>query len=186
MRKYGKILLESRAPPGFAFSDMTVPWKGAKYGTQNAFISFELQKEDKMKKPAVALMVMSQDRLAPLLGCLKKLKLEVLTVATCRQARQFLRTNAPVDVVISDVTLADGNWSDVLRDVVDTGTQANVILSAPSPDAVLWSEALWRGVYDMLTEPHKEREVQQVVEGAVRDAAERLPQRDGVACALAG
>jgi hypothetical protein len=38
----------------------------------------------------------------------------------------------------------------------------------------------------MVTEPHKEREVQQVVEGAVRDAAERLPQRDGVVCALAG
>jgi DNA-binding NtrC family response regulator len=109
-----------------------------------------------MKKPAVALMVMSsQDRLASLLGCLKKLKLEVLTVATCRQARQLLRTKAPVDVVISDVTLADGNWSDVLRDVVDTGTRANVILNAPSPDAVLWSEALWRGVYDMLTEPTK-------------------------------
>jgi len=144
------------------------------------------EKRTRLKKPAVALMVMSQDRLAPLLGCLKKLKLEVLTVATCRQARQLLRTNAPVDVVISDVTLEDGNWSDVLRDVVDTGTQANVILSAPSPDAVLWSEALWRGVYDMLTEPHKEREVQQVVEGAVRDAAERLPQRDDVVCALAG
>jgi DNA-binding NtrC family response regulator len=139
-----------------------------------------------MKKPAVALMVMSsQDRLAPLLGCLKKLKLEVLTVATCRQARQLLRTKAPVDVVISDVTLADGNWSDVLRDVVDTGTRANVILNAPSPDAVLWSEALWRGVYDMLTEPHKECKVQQIVEGAVREAEARLPQRDDVACAVA-
>jgi DNA-binding NtrC family response regulator len=166
---------------------MTVPWKRAEYGTRNALRSSSLQKGDEMKKPTVALMVTSsQARLAPLLGCLKRLELEVLTVATCRQARQLLRTKAPVDVVFSDVTLADGNWSDVLRDVVDTGTRANVILNAPSPDAVLWSEALWRGVYDMLTEPHKEREVQQVVEGAVREAAARLPQREDAACALAG
>ena len=126
-----------------------------------------------MRKKAVALVVMSlPERLKSLLTELKRLNLDILTVPTCRQARTLLRTRPPVDVVITDVTLADGNWSDVLRDVVDTGTDTNVLVHASSPDAILWSEVLWRGVYDMLTEPYKEQEVRNVVEGAVRASRE--------------
>jgi DNA-binding NtrC family response regulator len=107
-----------------------------------------------MRKKAVALVVMSlPERLKSLLTELKRLNLDILTVPTCRQARTLLRTRPPVDVVITDVTLADGNWSDVLREVVDTGTDTNVVVHASSPDAILWSEVLWRGVYVMLTEP---------------------------------
>jgi DNA-binding NtrC family response regulator len=126
-----------------------------------------------MRKKAVALVVMSlPERLKSLLTELKSLNLDILTVPTCRQARTLLRTRPPVDVVITDVTLADGNWSDVLREVVDTGTDTNVVVHASSPDAILWSEVLWRGVYDMLTEPYKEQEVRNVIEGTVRASRE--------------
>jgi DNA-binding NtrC family response regulator len=126
-----------------------------------------------MRKKAVALVVMSlPERLKSLLTELKRLNLDILTVPTCRQARTLLRTRPPVDVVITDVTLADGNWSDVLREVVDTGTDTHVVVHASSPDAILWSEVLWRGVYDMLTEPYKEQEVRNVIEGAVRASRE--------------
>lgn len=132
-----------------------------------------------MKKTGVALVVISlPERLKSLLAELKRLNLDILTVPTCRQARQLLRTRPPVDVVITDVTLADGNWSDVLRDVVELGGDTHVVVHASSPDAILWSEVLWRGVYDMLTEPYEEHEVRNVVEGAVR-AARDLPGRTG-------
>jgi len=130
-----------------------------------------------MTKKAVALVVMSlPERLVSLLAELKRLNLDILTVPTCRQARQLLRTSPPIDVVITDVTLADGNWSDVLREVVEFGGDTHVVVHASSPDAILWSEVLWRGVYDMLTEPYQEQEVRNVIEGAVR-AARELPQR---------
>jgi DNA-binding NtrC family response regulator len=138
-----------------------------------------------MKKKAVALVVMSlPERLKLLLPELKRLNLDILTVPTCRQARRLLRTRPPVDVVITDVNLADGNWSDVLREVVDTGADTHVVVHASSPDAILWSEVLWRGVYDMLTEPYQGQEVRNVVEGAVR-AARDLAGR-AVALAPAG
>ncbi len=122
-----------------------------------------------MKKKAVALVVMSlPERLKSLLAELKSLNLDILTVPTCRQARNLLRTTSPVDVVITDVTLTDGNWSDVLREVVEMGADTHVVVHASSPDAILWSEVLWRGVYDMVTEPYQEQEVRTVIEGAVR------------------
>jgi DNA-binding NtrC family response regulator len=73
--------------------------------------------------------------------------------------------------VVTDATLEDGNWRDVLRTVVDYDPQAGVILIAPSSaDEMLWSEAMWLGVHDILVEPFTETEAQQVVEGVLRAA----------------
>ena len=127
-----------------------------------------------MARSALGLIVMSSSANSEaLIKQLEGLGIEFLATITCRQARQLLRADAPIDVVITDTSLPDGNWSDVLREVVDSGSQANVVVNAIAPDAVLWSEVLWRGVYDMITAPHKRHEVRQVIGSAVRTSFPR-------------
>ena len=100
---------------------------------------------------------------------LASLNVEILRVVTCQQARQLLRTYPPIDLVTTDVSLADGNWRDVLREVVEARIDVNMLVTKASPDARIWSEALWRGVYDILVEPYEEQEVYRAIEGAVRN-----------------
>ena len=44
-----------------------------------------------------------------------------------------------------------------------------MLVTTASPDAHIRSEALWRGVYDILVEPYDEQEVCRAIEGAVRN-----------------
>ena len=127
-----------------------------------------------MKTSVVVLLVMHSPIPAsqgptPLQRVLASLNVEILRVVTCQQARQLLRTCPPIDLVITDVSLSDGNWRDVLREVVEARIDVNMLLTTASPDAPIWSEALWRGVYDILVEPYGEQEVCRAIEGAVRN-----------------
>ena len=126
-----------------------------------------------MKSDALALVVMNQERRLPLLANLKKLNLDVLTVANCQQARALLATCPPVEVIITDVTLADGNWRDIFKCLADHNVPASVVVSSAPADENLWSEILWRGAYDLLVEPYEKGEVRRVVEGALRAAKAR-------------
>ena len=121
-----------------------------------------------MKTEAMALVVMNQERRLPLLANLKKLNFDVLTVANCQEARALLATRPPVEVIITDVTLPDGNWCDIFKYLVDYNVQASVVVSSALADESLWSEILWRGAYDLLVEPYENRELRRVVEGALR------------------
>ena len=121
-----------------------------------------------MKNDAMALVAMNQERRLPLLGNLKKLNLDVLTVANCQEARALLATRPPVEVIITGVTLPDGSWCDIFDCSVKNNVQASVIVSSALADESLWSEILWRGAYDLLVEPWEDRELRRVVEGALR------------------
>ena len=81
------------------------------------------------------------------------------------------RADPDIDVVITDLTLPDGNWCDILKYLVDEGIRANVVVNAPFADERLWSEILWRGAYDLLVEPYENFELKRVVEGAARVAS---------------
>jgi DNA-binding NtrC family response regulator len=94
----------------------------------------------------------------------------VTTVTTCREARRVLRSGEPVDVVVCDLTLPDGNWSDVIRDVIESGSNASLVIRTPGADERLWSEALWRGAYDILVQPYSREEARHTMEGAARAA----------------
>ena len=92
----------------------------------------------------------------------------VTTAPTCRDARRMIRNGVRFDVIVCDLTLPDGNWSDVMRDVIETSNNACVVIRAPDADQRLWSEALWRGAYDILVEPYSREEAQRTLEGAAR------------------
>ncbi len=117
---------------------------------------------------ATALVVMSRERRLPILDHLESFKLNVLEAEDCREARSLLQTRPPLEIVIVNVSLADGNWCDIFRCIVDYGIGANVVGTSRQADEKLWFEVLWRGAYDLLVEPFEREELRRVVEGATR------------------
>ena len=130
-----------------------------------------LRKEPAKDGPVVLLVLSCPERQARLAAILHALGMDLLWVRQCWEARAILQTRPPLLSVVTDLTLEDGNWCDVLRTVVDYDPQAGVILIAPSSaDEMLWSEAMWLGVHDILVEPFTETEARRVVEGVLRVA----------------
>ena len=123
-----------------------------------------------MKPDSMALLVMSPERRRSLLSELELLHIEVLAVTCCQEARRVLETHPPIEIVITDLSLADGNWCDIFKYLVDNDIHASVVVSCPLADERLWSEVLWRGAYDMLVEPYNKQELRRIVEGALRAA----------------
>jgi DNA-binding NtrC family response regulator len=132
---------------------------------------------------SLALVVMPEERRRALLHSLESLKFEILLVENCTEARRLLQTAPPVQVVITQVSLADGNWCDVLRFLVDSGMEASVVVTSPQADENLWSEVLWRGAYDLLIEPFERDEVRRTMEGALRARHSRENYYSGWAAA---
>ena len=119
------------------------------------------------------LLVMCEERRTQLLEILKSSNAHVLTVSSCREARRVLQTHLTLEVVIADLSHPDGNWCDILKCLVDSGIPASIVVSATHADERLWSEVLWRGGYDLLTEPYEATEVIRIIEGAARASIHR-------------
>ncbi len=124
-------------------------------------------------KMSMAMLVMTPERRRSLEGDLESLNVQVLSAGSCHEARTLLKDHPPVKVVITEVSLVDGNWCDVFRYLVDNDIHASVVVSSRLADERLWSEVLWRGAYDVLVEPYETEEVRRIVEGALRSVAAR-------------
>jgi DNA-binding NtrC family response regulator len=130
-----------------------------------------------MELQPTALVAMSgQGCRSSLVEHLKSARLEVHLVESCREARAFLGNHPTVDLVLTEVSLPDGNWSDILRYVVDHAEQASILVTCSNADEQFWSEVLWRGVYDLLLEPCDAYQVRRTVEGAIRHARRASPR----------
>ena len=107
--------------------------------------------------------------------------LDMLLARDCREARQVLLAHPDVSLIFTDVSHADGNWSDLLRFVVNRGIRAHVVVCSRQADEALWSEVLGRGGYDVVVEPFDRADVGRIVEGALRTMSPRLSARAAVA-----
>ncbi len=103
----------------------------------------------------LVLLVMSKAACRPLPNSLKSLDINVIPVSGCQEARALLRTRLAIELIITQVTLADGNCCDLFKYVVDRSSHASVVVALPRADERLWSEVLWRVAYDLLLEPYK-------------------------------
>jgi DNA-binding NtrC family response regulator len=130
------------------------------------------QRQIASKTQRDVLLVMPADRRASILECFEALGIEANTAATCREARRVLKHDHPTPIVVTGVTLDDGNWSDLLRFVVDNDVRTRVVIVAPDADAGLWSEVVWRGGHDLLIEPCQRAEVDRVLDSAFRSQSE--------------
>jgi DNA-binding NtrC family response regulator len=81
---------------------------------------------------------------------------------TLEQARTRLAQRR-YDAVLTESSLPDGNWRDVLRIVGEGSGDTKLIVMDPHADARLWSEVLNLGAYDLMTQPFYQPEVQRIL-----------------------
>jgi len=92
---------------------------------------------------------------------LQELLVSVDYTSTLRQARNELR-HKRFDAVLTEATLPDGNWLDVLNMMRDCPGQPQVIVTDPQADAQFWAKALNLGAYDLLRQTFYEPEVRRI------------------------
>jgi hypothetical protein len=126
-----------------------------------------------------ALLVMPPSRRVLFRQVLNELGVSVYCVESCRSARKLLQLPGSLGLIVTHVTLPDGNWCDVLRMMTDYGVPASVVVDTTEVNQTLWSEVFWRGAYDLLIQPCDWNDVCQCFEGALRSrpVASRLASR---------
>jgi two-component system, NtrC family, response regulator PilR len=106
---------------------------------------------------------------------LRSLPLIVDHAQSLQQARTKLRQQT-YNVILTEATLPDGNWLDVLHLTREMPHEVEVIVTDPHADARFWSEVLNLGAYDLLAQPFYEPEVRRILYNACsRPAYERAP-----------
>jgi len=78
------------------------------------------------------------------------------------QARTKLRQKR-FSAVVTEASLPDGNWLDVLNLTRDIATGPQVIVTDKQADARFWAEVLNLGAYDLLPQPFYEPEVRRIL-----------------------
>ena len=119
-----------------------------------------------MPERLTALVVMSERGCAHLLDQLQALQADVRTAASCAEAFDLLRDDPDVTLVLTDLYLSDGNWSDVLRQVRERHANAKVVVCLRVADERLWTQVLEAGGFDALVEPYQESEVRRILHAA--------------------
>ena len=96
---------------------------------------------------------------------LHSLPLELNHAESLQQARTML-AQAEFDVILTESTLPDGKWLDVLHLARECPQELEVIVTDPQADARFWAEALNLGAYDLLAQPFYEPEVRRILYNA--------------------
>jgi len=96
---------------------------------------------------------------------LHALPLHVEHVASIKQAATYLRRKA-YNVILTEASLPDGGWMDVLHMVRECSRDSQVIVTDPQADARFWAEALNLGAYDLLAQPFYAPEVRRILYNA--------------------
>ena len=120
------------------------------------------------------MLVMARERRLPLLDALESGGIEVLAVCDCNEALQMLRTQ-PVQVVVTDTTLPDGDWRRVLEIVEQRSRKIEVVVCSRVGDLKLWLDVLEQGGYDVLVQPYQREEIKRIVEAAAARSYIRPP-----------
>ena len=93
---------------------------------------------------------------------LHALPLAIDHVRTLQQARTRLRQKE-YPVVLTEASLPDGTWHDVLHLTRNFPREIELIVTDPQADARFWAEALNLGAYDLLAQPYYEPEVRRIL-----------------------
>ncbi len=128
-----------------------------------------------MEEQPTALIVMPQEWRSRLLDQLSGIRANILIASSCSEAVELLRDTPAIRVVLTDLSLPDGSWLDVLNRVANLNPSAEVVVCARMADERLWTAVLEAGGFDVLVEPYQEGELKRVIEAA---AASRRPARE--------
>ena len=111
------------------------------------------------------LLVMPEEDLRVLLATPEARTLDVVTARDCGEARLILAGKNPIDVVVSDLTLDDGNWWCVYQDLTNRDVCAEMVVVAPRLGLNV-SEILAHGVFSVLAKPLDGLETVRTIEEA--------------------
>ncbi len=120
-------------------------------------------------KTSVVLVMAAQDPvLEEVRGLLERLDVVLYSVASLQEFQRVMRQGLRPEVVIAGVSLSDGNWCDVLTATVRTESTAQVLICSREVDERFWSEAIWRGVHDILVAPFTTDYLERIVDPRFR------------------
>ena len=77
----------------------------------------------------------------------------------------------PFGVVLTEAQLPDGNWTDVLQHLKQSGKRTAVVVTHRFADGQFWAEILELGAYDLLPQPFCSGEVQRILANALEPSA---------------
>ncbi len=83
-----------------------------------------------------------------------------------REALRFLYADPQFDLVIADMTLPDGTWCDVLRDLRNAGANTHLFVCSERQGQVLCGDIVARGGYYAVASPHDWKPPRQLVQSA--------------------
>lgn len=112
----------------------------------------------------VLVMAKRDPALDDILEQLDQLDVALKPLGSLQEFQQLIQQEQTPDVVITGVSLTDGNWCDVLTTTVRAGLPARVLVCSHEADERFWSEAIWRGVHDVLVAPFTTEYLQRSVE----------------------
>jgi|GEM_PF-4923306 len=134
----------------------------------------EEEDEDEAELPLpttrVLIVCPSARMLEPAFAAAAELPAVVVHAESCLAARACLASEAPPDLIVTAVTLSDGNWEGLHRSIVDHGGRGLLVVAAPSDSTRLESKLLVRGVVRLPLELSRGASEQRLLE-LWRDAA---------------
>jgi DNA-binding NtrC family response regulator len=89
--------------------------------------------------------------------------LPLVHALSLKEAASKLETRS-FEVVLTEATLEDGTWLDVLQ--IARSTDTKLVVTHPWADARFWAEAINMGAYDLLVQPFFGAEVRRVLASA--------------------
>jgi DNA-binding NtrC family response regulator len=103
-------------------------------------------------------------------------------VCNCSEAKAVLRGSAAPVLILTDTSLPDGTWADVLEAASTAPTTAPVIVVSRLADIELYLDVLESGAYDFVVPPLSSADLAHIVGGALlkgRSATSARPNGTG-------
>ena len=123
-------------------------------------------------KPKVVVVSSSPERLETLRGWLVEMDLEVCPASSCAEAYLVCAEQPAPGLVISDVSLCDGNWYLVLKRIVDLGLDCEFLVATAGANHPT-GRMLASGVESLLEEPLDKLKTVQAVSRLLHPAPRR-------------
>ena len=118
-----------------------------------------------MQNGVRALLVMASRHTARVWAALESHGFEIDHALNCREARELLQSGVEFDLVISDLSLPDGSWWTVSRELTQAGNHASLVVCSPSAvEAGQDFEPFTRGLAEVIRPPIDPATVECVLE----------------------
>jgi DNA-binding NtrC family response regulator len=118
-------------------------------------------------KSPLVLAVMDPLRSRSLIQQMEAQGINVIAATGRGEARTILLSSPRVPIILTDESLPDGDWRDVLQDVAASGLTAEVVVcTGPEQSMTLCFDLLDHGAFGLMSEPFDRDQLQWLVNAA--------------------